>query len=181
MANGTIFGENLTMPEQDRLIPPERGWITRRFDLRERPRGAKVTTVKTVRGKRVYSPDWEVVPSDDPSRDKPDVENVPANGAHALRNAPLPARGGALRSRWRFPSFSPSSVSLIPPSNLHPRYHLPPLAFGQRDSDGELACRGDQLTATLSGSGSELIVHQLRYCPGCDTLMGDQCTTKALN
>ncbi|KAJ7016946.1 hypothetical protein C8F04DRAFT_1201281 [Mycena alexandri] len=34
MANGTIFGENLTMPEQDRLIPPERGWITRRFDLR---------------------------------------------------------------------------------------------------------------------------------------------------
>ncbi|KAJ7026397.1 hypothetical protein C8F04DRAFT_1190596 [Mycena alexandri] len=33
MANGTIFGENLTMPEQDRLIPPERGWITRRFDL----------------------------------------------------------------------------------------------------------------------------------------------------
>ncbi|KAJ7018452.1 hypothetical protein C8F04DRAFT_1198984 [Mycena alexandri] len=33
MANGTIFGENLTMPEQDRLIPQERGWITRRFDL----------------------------------------------------------------------------------------------------------------------------------------------------
>ncbi|KAJ7742635.1 hypothetical protein B0H16DRAFT_1464073 [Mycena metata] len=35
--NATIFGENLTTPEQDRLISPERGWTARRFDLHEPP------------------------------------------------------------------------------------------------------------------------------------------------